>query len=131
MKGGVGSMKRIEKPAASEYVPYAERYIGLLPDDGLVLKHLQDNLKATTEFILHERVAIKVLRASAIYRLARGTTDEPRLQSLLLTPARIGTLSKRSTGTLANRRGRACPCPPRARAKKDSSPFDVEIRRIV
>jgi uncharacterized damage-inducible protein DinB len=27
-------------------------YIGLLPDDGLVLKHLRDNLKTTTEFIL-------------------------------------------------------------------------------
>lgn len=52
MTVGVMSMKRIEKPGAGEYVPYAERYIGLLPDDGLVLKHLQDNLNATTEFIL-------------------------------------------------------------------------------
>lgn len=45
-------MKRIEKPATSEYAPYAERYIGLLPDDGLVLMHLKENLKATKEFIL-------------------------------------------------------------------------------
>jgi hypothetical protein len=27
-------------------------YIGLLPDDGLVLKHLEENLKATENFIL-------------------------------------------------------------------------------
>jgi uncharacterized damage-inducible protein DinB len=45
-------MKRIEKPEAGEYAPYADRYIGLLPDDGLVLKHLKENLKATRNFIL-------------------------------------------------------------------------------
>jgi uncharacterized damage-inducible protein DinB len=45
-------MKRIEKPAPGEYAPYADRYISLLPDDGLVLKHLKENLKATREFIL-------------------------------------------------------------------------------
>lgn len=43
---------KIEKPKEGEYAPYAIRYIGLLPDDGLVLQHLADNLKATTEFIL-------------------------------------------------------------------------------
>lgn len=45
-------MKKIEKPAEGEYAPYAIMYIGLLPDDGLVLKYLEDNLKATTDFIL-------------------------------------------------------------------------------
>jgi uncharacterized damage-inducible protein DinB len=45
-------MKKIEKPKEGEYAPYAIRYIGLLPDDGLVLNHLQDNVKATTDFIL-------------------------------------------------------------------------------
>jgi uncharacterized damage-inducible protein DinB len=45
-------MKRIEKPEAGEYAPYADRYISLLPDDGLVLKHLKENLKATRDFIL-------------------------------------------------------------------------------
>jgi len=45
-------MKRIEKPAAGEFAPDTIMYIGLLPDDGLVLKHLADNLKATTEFVL-------------------------------------------------------------------------------
>lgn len=45
-------MKKIEKPVEGEYAPYTIMYIGLLPDDGLVLKHLEDNLKATTDFIL-------------------------------------------------------------------------------
>ncbi|MDX6694200.1 MAG: hypothetical protein QOF02_1803 [Blastocatellia bacterium] len=45
-------MKRIEKPVDGEYAPYTIVYIGLLPDDGLVLKHLADNLKASTAFIL-------------------------------------------------------------------------------
>jgi hypothetical protein len=44
-------MRKIEKPAEGEYAPYAIIYIGLLPDDGLVLKHLKDNLEATRAFI--------------------------------------------------------------------------------
>ncbi|MEW6733099.1 MAG: DinB family protein [Acidobacteriota bacterium] len=45
-------MQRIEKPNEGEYAPYTIMYIGLLPDDGLVLQHLKNNLKATKEFIL-------------------------------------------------------------------------------
>ena len=45
-------MKKIDKPQAGEYAPYAMMYIGLLPDDRLVLQHLQDNLQATKNFIL-------------------------------------------------------------------------------
>lgn len=45
-------MKKIDKPVEGEYAPYTMMYIGLLPDDGLVLKHLEDNLKATRDFIL-------------------------------------------------------------------------------
>lgn len=45
-------MRTIEKPAAGEFYPDTIKYIGLMPDDGLVLKHLVDNLQATTDFIL-------------------------------------------------------------------------------
>ncbi len=45
-------MKRIDKPREGEYAPYAIRYIGLMPDDGLVLEHLKNNLKLTRDFIL-------------------------------------------------------------------------------
>jgi uncharacterized damage-inducible protein DinB len=45
-------MRKIEKPSAGEYAPYTIIYIGLLPDDGLILEHLADNFRATKEFIL-------------------------------------------------------------------------------
>lgn len=44
-------MKVIPKPIAGEYAPYTMMYIDLLPDDGLILKHLQDNLENTISFI--------------------------------------------------------------------------------
>jgi uncharacterized damage-inducible protein DinB len=44
-------MRLIPKPEAGEYAPYAIMYIDLLPNDGLVLQHLQDNLKAMMDFI--------------------------------------------------------------------------------
>ena len=44
-------MKLIPKPTAGEYAPYTIMYIDLLPDDGLILKHLQDNLENTIRFI--------------------------------------------------------------------------------
>lgn len=59
-------MKRIEKPGEGEYAPYAIQYIGLLPDDGLVLDHLRKNLEATRSFLRslpEERLA---------YRYAEG-----------------------------------------------------------
>ena len=45
-------MRPIEKPDAGEYPPYAIQYIGLLPDDGLVLDHLQRNFEVTRSFLL-------------------------------------------------------------------------------
>ena len=44
-------MKKIQKPEACEYAPYAIMYIGLLPDDELVLEHMQDNLKTVLALI--------------------------------------------------------------------------------
>jgi uncharacterized damage-inducible protein DinB len=44
-------MKIIAKPEAGEYAPYAISYIGLLPDDGLILAHLRDNLTNTSNFL--------------------------------------------------------------------------------
>ncbi len=44
-------MKIIPKPETGEYAPYAIMYIGLLPDDGQVVKHLQKNLNTMIEFI--------------------------------------------------------------------------------
>jgi hypothetical protein len=59
-------MKRIEKPEEGEYAPYAIQYIGLLPDDGLVLEHLKNNLRMTRDFLL----SLPVERLT--YRYAEG-----------------------------------------------------------
>jgi hypothetical protein len=45
-------MRLIEKPKDGEFPPYANMYIKLLPDDGLLLKHLYDNFVAAKELIL-------------------------------------------------------------------------------
>ena len=44
-------MKFIPKPKTGEYAPYTIMYIDLLPDDGLILDHLQDNLETTIKFV--------------------------------------------------------------------------------
>jgi len=44
-------MKIIPKPELGEYAPYTIMYIGLLPDDGLILKHLQENLTSSSDFL--------------------------------------------------------------------------------
>ena len=44
-------MRIIPKPEKNEYPDYAEMYMKLLPDDGLVLKHLADNFERVKEFI--------------------------------------------------------------------------------
>jgi len=45
------SLRVIEKPGEGEYPAYAHIYIDLLPDDGLVLKHLEDNLRSAKKFL--------------------------------------------------------------------------------
>src|SRR6266496_1718669 len=45
-------MLKIQKPKEGEYSPYAIMYIKLLPDDGLIIKHLKGNFKTTKDFIL-------------------------------------------------------------------------------
>jgi len=45
-------MRKIPRPAEGEYAPHAIMYIGLIPDDGAVLKHMKANAKATKERIL-------------------------------------------------------------------------------
>jgi len=46
-------MRFIPKPTPDngEYAPYAIMYIDLLPDDGLVLKHLEANLEKSLELL--------------------------------------------------------------------------------
>lgn len=76
-------MRKIEKPAEGEYAPYAISYIGLLPDDGLVLKHLRDNLEATKAFILslpEERLAHRYAEGKwTIKEIVAHISDDERI----------------------------------------------------
>ncbi len=52
MKQNNVEVRIIEKPKAGEFPPYAIMYIKLVPGDGFLLKHLQDNFQKAREFIL-------------------------------------------------------------------------------
>lgn len=49
---GEETVRRIAKPEAGEFAPYASMYIDLLPDDGLILQHLRSNFETTRNLIL-------------------------------------------------------------------------------
>ncbi len=76
-------MKTIAKPDAGEYAPYTISYIGLLPDDGLILKHLQDNLTVTSNFLR----SLSEERLS--YRYAEGKWTIKEILAHLIDDERI------------------------------------------
>lgn len=78
-------MKIIPKPEPSEFAPYTIIYIGLLPDDGLILKHLGDNLSATTKFMR----ALPEEKLS--YRYAEGKWTIKEILAHLIDDERIYT----------------------------------------
>lgn len=51
------STQKILKPAAGEYAPYTSAYIDLLPDDGLVLMHLHENMQRVQDLFLAQSEA--------------------------------------------------------------------------
>jgi uncharacterized damage-inducible protein DinB len=55
-------MRKIEKPEAGEYNSYAIMYIKLLPDDGLIIKHLEENFEVVKHFVS------LILREKLLYR---------------------------------------------------------------
>jgi uncharacterized damage-inducible protein DinB len=76
-------MRRIEKPEEGEYPPYAASYISLLPDDRLILKHLKENLKATSAFILalpEERLGFRYAEGKwTIKEILLHVSDDERI----------------------------------------------------
>ena len=44
-------MREIPKPQPGEYPEYAEMYMSLLPDDGQILTHLENNFQTVKDFI--------------------------------------------------------------------------------
>lgn len=45
-------MTRIEKPKQGEFAPSDEKYVTLVPDDGELVKHLEESLESAKEFFL-------------------------------------------------------------------------------
>ncbi|GCE21495.1 DinB family protein [Dictyobacter kobayashii] len=44
-------MRKFQRPEVGEYAPYAIMYIDLVPDDGLVLQHLSENLQMVKDLV--------------------------------------------------------------------------------
>lgn len=44
-------MRTVPKPEVGEYIPYTIAYMDLVPNDGLVLQHLRDNLQAFKDLV--------------------------------------------------------------------------------
>jgi uncharacterized damage-inducible protein DinB len=76
-------MKIIDKPEAGEYAAYTIIYIGLLPDDGLILKHLQDNLAVTSNFLR------SLGEGKLTYRYAEGKWTIKEILAHLIDDERI------------------------------------------
>lgn len=62
----VRSLRAIEKPREAEYPAYAYIYSDLLPDDGLILAHLENNLRSTKKFVA------SIPKARLLHRYAEG-----------------------------------------------------------
>jgi uncharacterized damage-inducible protein DinB len=60
------SLSVIEKPGEGEYPAYAHIYLDLLPADGLILQHLEANLKSTRKFVA------SIPKARLLHRYAEG-----------------------------------------------------------
>ncbi len=77
------SLRAIHKPGDSEYPAYAHIYIDLLPDDGLVLHHLAENVEHTGNFVA------SIPEARLLYRYAPGKWTIKEILSHLIDDERI------------------------------------------
>lgn len=46
-------MQQIQKPAKGEYRDYAAAYVSKVPDDGMVLQHLQNNFETINSLVIN------------------------------------------------------------------------------
>jgi uncharacterized damage-inducible protein DinB len=76
-------LRAIQKPTDSEYPPYAHIYIDLLPDDGLILQHLAENLEATRNLVA------SLPEARLLHRYAPGKWTIKEILTHLIDDERI------------------------------------------
>lgn len=76
-------MRLIRKPEDGEFAAYAIQYIGLLPDDGRVLEHLQANIAATRELVGNlpeERLRFRYAEGKwSIKEIVQHISDDERI----------------------------------------------------
>src|ERR1019366_8189243 len=75
----------IVKPLPDEYPPYASMYMKWLPDDGLVLMHLKDQIRKTKKF------ASRLSEAQLKFRYAPGKWTIPEILVHVIDDERIYT----------------------------------------
>lgn len=78
-------MKRIDKPGKDEYPLYAEMYMRLVPEDGLVLHHLEANGKVI------ENLYLSLAPGKLFYRYAPGKWTLKEILVHLIDDERIYT----------------------------------------
>ena len=76
-------MKIIEKPSETEFQKNEPDFTKLIPDDGLLLKHLKSNFQKTKEFIL------KIPTSKLEYRYAKNKWTIKEIISHLIDMERI------------------------------------------
>jgi hypothetical protein len=76
-------LRAIEKPGDSEYPAYAHIYIDLLPDDGLILQHLAENIEHTRNLVA------SIPEAGLLHRYAPGKWTIKEILSHLIDDERI------------------------------------------
>jgi uncharacterized damage-inducible protein DinB len=77
------SFRTIEKPGVGEYPAYAHIYIDLLPDDGQILQHLEDNLRSNKKFVA------SIPKARLLHRYAEGKWTIKEILGHLIDDERI------------------------------------------
>jgi uncharacterized damage-inducible protein DinB len=78
-------MKMIDKPEKDEYPPYADMYIRLVPEDSLVLQHLENNGNVTKKLFL------SLAPEKLFYRYAPGKWTLKEILVHLIDDERIYT----------------------------------------
>jgi uncharacterized damage-inducible protein DinB len=77
------SYRSIEKPREGEYAEYARMYIDLVPADGHVISHLENNLKSTTKFLK------SIPKSRHLHRYAEGKWTIKEILGHLIDDERI------------------------------------------
>ena len=84
------SLRVISKPREGEFPAHAHTYIDLLPDDGQVLHHLEDNLAST------KKVIASIPPTRLLHRYVKGKWTIKEILGHIVDDERIYVTHRRS-----------------------------------